>query len=288
MKKNCGQSMVFVLIFLLAISMLALSVQSVGNLVRSRIRLQNAADAAARTAAVWKARSFNEIAALNSAAIGCQGLSVLVRQSGFDQPEKDLWQTIFQSEIGQFANLSRTIADQHPWQAEADAYIAAYATLSGGDKPGQVPRPNNSSIPRAPYGGLVFTGHDQIPPDFGIAHNPLPAFAFLPLPWFQRGALNSGALGVLPMPIKAIAWYRGRGLAWPILDRFVHWPRFCFAQADANCPQEDGRGWLVVPSWRASLQRADIQASQVQTILDRAGIVHSVSPEAFKPEIIRH
>lgn len=287
MKRNSGQSMVFVILFLMAIAVLILSVYGIGSVVRSRIRLQTAADAAARSAAVWKARTLNEVATLNSAAIACLGLSKLVRVSSrMSDREKGLWQSVLMSEMSSFIALSREVNSRNRWQAEGDAYTAAYATLSGGVKPGRVPSEHDPSIPRQAYGGMVVSGGGEYPPDFGAET--------VRRKWWSFGSSTFAILGLQnvknpSVPLRSIAWYRGKRPALsPLIDRFLQHPTFCFAQADAVCPHDDGKEWLMVPSWRASLQRSSFSAREINGMLARSGVAWEAQEAAYNQELIRH
>jgi len=66
LKDERGQILPFVALTLLALVMFWMTVVNVGKLVRDRIMLQNAADAAAQSAACMKARALNSIGRINA------------------------------------------------------------------------------------------------------------------------------------------------------------------------------------------------------------------------------
>jgi len=75
LKDEKGQILPFAALTLLALVMFWMTVVNVGMLVRDRIMLQNAADAAAQSAACMKARALNSIASIN-ALLGIPVLSL--------------------------------------------------------------------------------------------------------------------------------------------------------------------------------------------------------------------
>ncbi|MFH1761961.1 MAG: Tad domain-containing protein [bacterium] len=68
LKNPKGQVMLIALPFLLITLVFALVLINVTRATDSKVRLQTAADGAAITGAVWQARSYNQVAALNTAA----------------------------------------------------------------------------------------------------------------------------------------------------------------------------------------------------------------------------
>ncbi|MEI7904823.1 MAG: Tad domain-containing protein [Candidatus Firestonebacteria bacterium] len=73
MKKQRGQVLVLVALAIPAIILLIAFTLAVGKLVYSKIRLQNSADGAAYTAALWQARGLNVISDLNWALLAAGG-----------------------------------------------------------------------------------------------------------------------------------------------------------------------------------------------------------------------
>ncbi|MFH1825123.1 MAG: Tad domain-containing protein [Candidatus Firestonebacteria bacterium] len=73
MKKQKGQIVVFVLLFIPVLLVILAFVLATGKMVYYRIKLQNATDAAAYTAALWQARGLNGIADLNWALVAAAG-----------------------------------------------------------------------------------------------------------------------------------------------------------------------------------------------------------------------
>ena len=61
-----GQIIVFVCVFMIAILVFALSVMNIGHITNEKIKLQNAADFAALSAATWQARAMNMEGLLNT------------------------------------------------------------------------------------------------------------------------------------------------------------------------------------------------------------------------------
>jgi hypothetical protein len=64
-----GQVLVLLLIFLLPMTMAVMSVYNVGQVVSDKMSLQNAADNAAYSAAIWDARYMNQMAYINRAMV---------------------------------------------------------------------------------------------------------------------------------------------------------------------------------------------------------------------------
>ncbi len=60
--RQSGQIILMYLFFLLPMTMIVLSVFNVGNIVAEKMKVQNAADNAAYSAAVWEARYMNLMA----------------------------------------------------------------------------------------------------------------------------------------------------------------------------------------------------------------------------------
>jgi len=65
-----GQSMALVALTILVLALFSFSIVSTGRLIYTRIKMQNAADAAALTAARWQARALNRVAQANIAMNG--------------------------------------------------------------------------------------------------------------------------------------------------------------------------------------------------------------------------
>jgi hypothetical protein len=67
LKEREGQVMIVAALFLIVIAVFVLTHINITRAVDSKIRLQTAADAAAKSGAVWQARCYNQIAVLNTA-----------------------------------------------------------------------------------------------------------------------------------------------------------------------------------------------------------------------------
>jgi hypothetical protein len=73
MRRQKGQILVFVVLFIPILIVILSFVLATGKMVYYRIKLQNATDAAAYTAALWQARGLNVISDLNWALIAAVG-----------------------------------------------------------------------------------------------------------------------------------------------------------------------------------------------------------------------
>ncbi len=110
LKREKGQSLVLVVLSILVLSMFSFMVVSIGELIYTRIKMQNASDAASLTAARLMARSLNNIARAN---VLMNGLVTRVRMLGRE---------------GYFVNQNVLAA----FRAARSALVAAVRAGSGG------------------------------------------------------------------------------------------------------------------------------------------------------------
>ena len=300
-----GQVLLFVAVLLLGIIVAALTVVNVGMAVHSKVRLQTAADAAARSAAVWKARALNEIATLNSGIIGCFALEAIL---GNSKPE---WRKMLTAQAVSYTLLQDEINSKIPWQATVDAYSVAYLTASGGQTPKVLPQKGSSAFPQEPYGALVFSRDGEYPMIFNLTQWPVQD---LIVKNAYTNGLNAAVIGtgmannpdffrkVYPMAlsspyedwqkkssIKAVAWRRNaQNLFGVVLDKLQIKPGICFGEANVFCEENAGAMALFVPHWRAALVKSAVTRDELECAAQTAGLYFWQGKDALDAELIRH
>ncbi|OIN98085.1 hypothetical protein AUJ66_01575 [Candidatus Desantisbacteria bacterium CG1_02_38_46] len=119
-KDENGQALLFTAIFLVIFVVCFLGVFNIGQLVTQKMKMQNAVDAAAQTAALWQARGLNLEGHLNAAQEALYwsyvgALAIL-------QPEiaAKVWQT-----SSKITKIQEKIVQQFPYYAMASAFSIA-------------------------------------------------------------------------------------------------------------------------------------------------------------------
>jgi hypothetical protein len=281
---------------LLCLAVALLTVINVGGIVRSKIRLQTSADAAAKSAATWKARALNEISSLNCAIIGCAGLRLLIGNNPG-------WQGLINAQAASYSRLALEIQEKTPWQAEIDAYRTGYLTASRGQNPNVLPQKNTSYYPREDYGAFVFTdilnqginlglertaNVNQLLAQSQLGGGQLPGMALLQL----NLSGNSFAKWQNAFSIKAVSWRRKNLLlVGPFLRRQLLEPAVSFSKATVTCDERDGNMALFVPHWRSILVRLNLtedELSSFQNACQRTGLNFIQGKERALGDLIYH
>ncbi|OGS37412.1 MAG: hypothetical protein A2293_10780 [Elusimicrobia bacterium RIFOXYB2_FULL_49_7] len=131
MKKESGQILVPMLIFLPLLLMLLFSVANTTLLVRDRVRLQNGADAAALSSAEWQANGMNRLATANLSLAGIALLKAYVNHSNEPLKQQQARLALLDGEIRFLHSVKSDILTVIPIEAEKAAQRNGLRTLIG-------------------------------------------------------------------------------------------------------------------------------------------------------------
>lgn len=138
MRNNSGQVMIVFILFLLPLCFFLLSVASTTRMVRSRIKLQNSADAAALSAAEWQAKALNQLAETNLVIEASDLLQTYIDEEQGPAPVRDAKKALLEAEKRRMKEVQQDIQKRAPRYAVMSAVRNGMRTLIGNERSGTI------------------------------------------------------------------------------------------------------------------------------------------------------